>query len=71
MDELLGWCVAAETFHGEGGVEARSGLKHFAPGAKMWVCRRSGVMVGRTSSWWERTAALVGGWCGWSCRGCT
>lgn len=41
VDELLGWCVVAnvtaETFHGEGGVEARSGLKHFAPGAKIWV----------------------------------
>lgn len=39
--ELLAWCVvanvASETAHGEGGQDARQGLKHFAPGAKVWV----------------------------------
>ncbi|GAA2794527.1 hypothetical protein [Crossiella cryophila] len=39
--ELLAWCVvanvAAETAHGPGGQESRQGLKHFAPGAKVWV----------------------------------
>jgi hypothetical protein len=38
---LLAWCVVAnvavETFQGEGGLEVRQGLKHFAPGAKVWV----------------------------------
>ncbi|GAA2794514.1 SCO4402 family protein [Crossiella cryophila] len=38
---LLAWCVvanvAAETAHGPGGQEIRQGLKHFAPGAKVWV----------------------------------
>jgi hypothetical protein len=29
--------VAGETAHGEGGLELRRGLKHFAPGAKVWV----------------------------------
>jgi hypothetical protein len=37
----LAYCVvanvAAETAQGEGGLEVRSGLKHFAPGAKVWV----------------------------------
>jgi hypothetical protein len=35
------FCVAAnvaeETAHGEGGVELRRGIKHFAAGAKVWV----------------------------------
>ena len=39
--ELLAWCVVAnvtaETTHGEGGEDVRRGLKHFAPGAKVWV----------------------------------
>ena len=39
--DLLAWCVvanvAAETAHGEGGQEIHKGLKHFAPGAKVWV----------------------------------
>lgn len=38
---LLGYClvanVAEETAHGEGGLELRSGIRHFAPGAKVWV----------------------------------
>ncbi len=29
--------VAAETAHGEGGLELRQGLKHFAAGAKVWI----------------------------------
>lgn len=37
----LAWCVVAnvahETAQGEGGLEIRAGLKHFAPGAKVWV----------------------------------
>ena len=37
----LAYCVvanvAAETARGEGGLDIRSGLKHFAPGAKVWV----------------------------------
>jgi hypothetical protein len=43
MDDgaLLAWCVVAnvlaETARGEGGQDVRPGLKHFAPGAKMWV----------------------------------
>lgn len=41
VDELLGWCVVAnvlaETTHGEGGEDIQRGLKHFAPGAKVWV----------------------------------
>ena len=39
--ELLTWCVVAnvlaETTHGEGGEDVQRGLKHFAPGAKVWV----------------------------------
>ncbi|NBH07805.1 hypothetical protein [Amycolatopsis sp. SID8362] len=39
--ELLAWCVVAnvlaETTHGEGGEDVQRGLKHFAPGAKVWV----------------------------------
>lgn len=39
--ELLGICVVAnvaqETSHGEGGLEIRKGLRHFAPGAKVWI----------------------------------
>jgi hypothetical protein len=38
---LLAYClvanVAEQTAHGEGGLELRSGLRHFAPGAKVWV----------------------------------
>ena len=37
----LAYCVAAnvadETAQGEGGLEIRAGLKHFAPGAKVWI----------------------------------
>jgi hypothetical protein len=37
----LAYCVAAniadETTQGEGGLEIRAGLKHFAPGAKVWI----------------------------------
>jgi hypothetical protein len=29
--------VAAETAHGEGGLEIRGGVRHFTPGAKVWV----------------------------------
>lgn len=39
--ESYGTCVvanvAAETSHGEGGLEIRRGLRHFAPGAKVWI----------------------------------
>jgi hypothetical protein len=39
--ELAAFCVvasiAAETAHGEGGLELRRGVKHFPPGAKVWV----------------------------------
>lgn len=39
--ELLAWCVVAnvqaETAHGPDGEDVRAGLKHFAPGAKVWV----------------------------------
>ena len=39
--ELAAFCVvaniAAETAHGEGGLELRGGVKHFPPGAKVWV----------------------------------
>ncbi len=35
------FCVAAnvaeETAHGDGGLELRRGIKHFAAGAKVWV----------------------------------
>lgn len=35
------WCVVAnvarETGHGPGGEQVQSGLKHFAPGARLWV----------------------------------
>ncbi|MGW2062605.1 hypothetical protein ACWCO9_18425 [Streptomyces sp. NPDC001937] len=35
------WCVvanvASETSHGTGGDEVQAGLKHFAPGARLWV----------------------------------
>lgn len=29
--------IARETAHGEGGLQIQKGLKHFAPGAKVWV----------------------------------
>ena len=32
--------VAEETAHGEGGLELRQGIKHFAAGAKVWVLPR-------------------------------
>ncbi|MFF4381563.1 hypothetical protein [Kitasatospora sp. NPDC001547] len=39
--EPLGIClvanVAQETSHGEGGLEIHKGLRHFAPGAKLWI----------------------------------
>jgi hypothetical protein len=39
--ELLGFCVVANvaewTAHGEGGLRRQRGLRHFAPGAKVWV----------------------------------
>ena len=39
--ELAAFCVAAnimeETAHGEGGLELRRGVRHFPPGAKVWV----------------------------------
>jgi hypothetical protein len=39
--QLIAYClvanVAQETAHGEGGLELRSGIRHFAPGAKVWV----------------------------------
>ncbi|GAA1961944.1 hypothetical protein [Kitasatospora viridis] len=39
--EPLGICVVAnvaeETSHGEGGLEIRQGLRHFAPRAKVWI----------------------------------
>jgi hypothetical protein len=38
---LLGFCVVANvadwTAHGEGGLGRQRGLRHFAPGAKVWV----------------------------------
>ncbi|QKG20438.1 hypothetical protein [Actinomadura verrucosospora] len=41
MGELLGFCVVAnvarETESGEGGLEIRSGLRHFSGGTKLWV----------------------------------
>ncbi len=33
--------IAEETAHGEGGLELRRGVKHFPPGAKVWVLPRS------------------------------
>lgn len=39
--ELAAFCVVAnvaeETAHGEGGLELRRGVRHFPPGAKVWV----------------------------------
>lgn len=39
--ELLGFCVTAnvrqQTNQGEGGLQVRRGIKHFAAGAKVWV----------------------------------
>jgi hypothetical protein len=39
--ELLGFCVVANiaewTAHGESGILRQRGLRHFAPGAKVWV----------------------------------
>lgn len=39
--EPLGMCIVAnvaqETSHGEGGLDIRKGLRHFAPGAKVWI----------------------------------
>jgi hypothetical protein len=39
--ELAAFCVMAnileETAHGEGGLELRRGVRHFPPGAKVWV----------------------------------
>ncbi|MFD8598996.1 hypothetical protein ACFV1L_28740 [Kitasatospora sp. NPDC059646] len=38
---LLEWCVVANvagrTVHGPGGADVQDGLKHFAPGARLWV----------------------------------
>lgn len=37
----MAWClvanVARETAHGDGGLEIRDGLRHFSPGALVWV----------------------------------
>ena len=39
--ELAAFCVVAniagQTAHGEGGLELRHGVRHFPPGAKVWV----------------------------------
>lgn len=39
--QALAYCVVAnvanDTAHGEGGLEIRAGIKHFAAGAKVWV----------------------------------
>ncbi|MEW1864349.1 hypothetical protein AB0399_28955 [Streptomyces sp. NPDC088194] len=39
----LGWCVvanvSAETANGEAGLDIRRGIKHFPPGARLWVTR--------------------------------
>jgi hypothetical protein len=41
---LAAFCVVAniadQTAHGEGGLEPRRGVKHFPPGAKVWVLLR-------------------------------
>jgi hypothetical protein len=46
------WCIAAnvvnERPYGEGGLEMRSGTKHFAPGAKVYVVRFFWGMAGET-----------------------
>ncbi|MER8047587.1 hypothetical protein [Streptomyces sp. NPDC094032] len=43
--------IAEETSHGDGGLEIRRGLRHFAPGAKVWIANPIGnasvVVVGR------------------------
>lgn len=55
-DGPLGWYVAAniarETAHGEAGLEIQRGLKHFAPGAKVWIPRRP--------LWWGGRMTVVG-----------
>jgi hypothetical protein len=55
--EPLTWCVvanvAAETNAGDGGLEIRSGLRRFGPGARLWVLR-----TGFQSSY--RRIAVVG-----------
>ncbi|MFI5862177.1 hypothetical protein [Streptomyces sp. NPDC051546] len=39
--EPLAWCLVAnvgrETAHGDGGLEIRDGLRHFSPGALVWL----------------------------------
>ncbi|MFD0276408.1 hypothetical protein ACFVHB_21240 [Kitasatospora sp. NPDC127111] len=52
--EALGLCVVAnvarETGFGEGGLEIRSGLRHFAPGAKVWLA---------PPRWWNGNASVM------------
>ncbi|MFJ9950853.1 hypothetical protein [Kitasatospora sp. NPDC091207] len=55
--EPLGLCVVANvsqvTAHGDGGRELRAGLRHFAPGAKVWIA---------PPSWdrWDPAVTVVG-----------
>ncbi|MFB7615797.1 hypothetical protein [Kitasatospora sp. NPDC056181] len=53
--EALGLCVVAnvaqETDHGEGGLEIRAGLRHFAPGAKLWIA---------PPRWWNGHVTVAG-----------
>ncbi|MFJ4184790.1 hypothetical protein [Kitasatospora sp. NPDC089509] len=67
--EPLGYGVVAnvcrETAHGEGGLEIRQGLKHFGPGAKLWIApprwhpRGNAVVVGRHRGGGRRYVTLV------------
>ncbi|MER7667239.1 hypothetical protein ABTY61_02085 [Kitasatospora sp. NPDC096128] len=67
--EPLGYGVVAnvsrETAHGEGGLEIRRGLKHFGPGAKLWIAphrwhyRGNAVVVGRHRGDGRRYVTLV------------
>jgi hypothetical protein len=44
----MAWCAAAETARGPGGNDVRRGLKHFAPGSKVWVLPTEKVVA-----WWN------------------
>ena len=65
-----GFCVvanvAAETAHGQGGLELRRGARHFAAGAKVWVLPPQWAMAVTSWSLPGTTGAPgAAGWPGW------
>ncbi|MEU9192506.1 hypothetical protein [Streptomyces hundungensis] len=73
-DGPLAWCLVAnvgrETSHGEGGLEIRSGLRHFSPGALVWLTpplwgdggERMRVTGRRRNNRWHYVSVVIRTW---------